>query len=531
MEVACPTEDVDEVEGSRGMLIGHASGLLLHPTSLPNSYGIGDIGPGAIEFLDWLALARQHVWQVLPLGPTDRGDSPYQSPSAFAGNPALISLDGLAADGLLEARDLPQARQQNPHAQHRVNSADVRRRKLPLLNSAARRLIGSRGHLSREFDEFCRTQAEWLDSYVAFMSLREANDGKVWSEWTTLVDARCGKRQVTEESLELESLYRAVQFLFFRQWHQLRAAAHRRGILLVGDVPIYVSFDSADVWSHREYFQLDERGRATFVAGVPPDYFSATGQLWNNPLYDWDALQRNGYHWWVRRMQSTLSQVDLVRLDHFRGFEAYWSIPAGEKTAEGGQWIAGPGAEFLQTLADRLSPSTAAGSLIQGLPVIAEDLGMITEPVHALRQQFGLPGMNVLQFILPGEPQDRPELQTFEPNSVVYTGTHDNDTTLGWFRTEIMPEADRWHRLRRWTPCREETISQELMALAWQSASHLAVAPVQDVLGLGTEGRMNTPGTSGDEYANWQWRLRPGQLTEQHAQDLADLTLATGRAR
>lgn len=512
------------------MLIGRASGLLLHPTSLPNDYGIGDLGPGAIEFLDWLTFARQRVWQVLPLGPTDRGDSPYQSPSAFAGNSALISLEGLAAEGLLEASELPAARQQAGQGISRVDFDDVRKRKLPLIASAARRLVASRGHLTDEFQAFCESQAEWLDGYATFMRLRDANAGQVWCDWTIGRDSRGGHSATTDASELSESLYRAVQFFFFRQWHHLRAAAHQRGILLVGDVPIYVSYDSSDVWSQRQFFQLNPEGRSTFVAGVPPDYFSATGQLWNNPLYDWEALQRSGYEWWVRRMQSTLSHVDLVRLDHFRGFEAYWSVPAGEQTAENGHWMPGPGADFLQTLTDRLAPSTAAASLMQGLPIIAEDLGMITAPVHALRKQFALPGMNVLQFILPGEPHEVPDLQDFDSNSVVYTGTHDNDTTLGWFRSEIMPHGDRWHRLQRWTACREETISQEFLTLAWQSSSHLSVAPVQDVLGLGTDARMNTPGTSGHEYANWQWRLQPGQLTEQQAQDLADLTLATGRA-
>jgi 4-alpha-glucanotransferase len=362
------------------------------------------------------------------------------------------------------------------------------------------------------------------------MSLRDANFGKPWCEWTYGVDARRFPTSAGDELEEVRQFHCALQFLFFRQWQRLRQAAHERGVLLIGDVPIYVSYDCADVWSHRDLFQLDDNGRPTHVAGVPPDYFSATGQLWNNPLYNWEALKRTGYRWWIQRMQATLAEVDLVRLDHFRGFEAYWSVPFGEPTAENGEWIPGPGADFLQTLADHLAPSLAAASLVQGLPVIAEDLGMITEPVHALRRQFGLPGMNVLQFILPGEPDDPPDVQAFEPNSVTYTGTHDNDTTLGWFRTDIMTDADKWRRLRLWTPSREESIAWEFVTLAWQSSSRLAVAPVQDVLGLGTEARMNTPGTFGDQYPNWQWRLATKQLSERLAQDLADLTLATGRA-
>lgn len=508
------------------MLTGHASGLLLHPTSLPNRYGIGDLGPGAVEFLDWLVLARQHVWQVLPLGPTDHGDSPYQSPSAFAGNPNLISLDLLAADGLLDAKELLLV----PSAPDRVHFGEVRRSKLPLLETAARRLLSSRGHLTAGFAEFCAAQADWLENYVQFMSLRQANSDRAWCDWTDYVD---GNRRLSASDIELETvqqLHRALQFLFFRQWHRLRDEAHRRGILLVGDVPIYVSYDSADVWSHREFFQLDADGRPTFVAGVPPDYFSATGQLWNNPLYDWPVLKDDGYRWWIKRLKTALELVDMVRLDHFRGFEAYWSVPAGEATAVNGEWLPGPGADFLETLTTNLSPSSAASRLVQGLPVIAEDLGMITEPVHELRLQFGLPGMNVLQFILPGEPDNVPDLQQFDPNSVVYTGTHDNDTTLGWFHSEIRPMPYRLERLKQWTPCREDRIHWEFIELAWMSSSFLAIAPVQDVLGLGPDSRMNTPGTFGGEFNNWRWRLQHGQLTEDHARALADLTVATGRA-
>ena len=514
------------------MLTGRASGVLLHPTSLSNAYGIGDLGPGAIEFLDWLSAAGQRVWQMLPLGPTDHGDSPYQSPSAFAGNPDLISLDWLAADGLLDAQELQQAHPAEHVSPRKVHFEELRRRKTPLLGAAARRLISTRGHLTKDFEQFCQEQADWLESYVQFLSLREANYGKAWQEWTVGVDER--RRPLIDahhDYEEVRQFHRALQFLFDRHWRRLREAAHQRGVLLIGDVPIYVSYDCADVWGHRDLFQLDENGRPTFVAGVPPDYFSKTGQLWNNPLYDWAAVKRTGYHWWIRRMQAALAEVDLVRLDHFRGFEAYWSVPFGDRTAENGEWAPGPGADFLKSLAERLQPSSAANSLIDGLPVIAEDLGMITKPVHALRKQFGLPGMNVLQFILPGEPDDPPDLQAFETNSVAYTGTHDNDTTLGWFRSDIMPFPDRWERLKTWTPGREETISQELLTLAWQSSSHLAVAPVQDVLGLGTEARMNTPGTFGEEYGNWLWRLAPGQLTESAAQSLANLTQATGRSR
>ncbi len=511
------------------MLIGHASGLLLHPTSLPNHYGVGDLGPGAVDFLDWLAAARQRVWQVLPLGPTDHGDSPYQSPSAFAGNPYLISLDWLADEGLLDAKELERAHPPAGQSASRVNFDDVRHATVPLLETAARRLLGSRGTLTPEYERFCHTEAAWLENYVQFMSLRHVNAGKAWCDWRNAVDRQQRLASHDGALADLQDLHRALQFLFYHQWHRLRREAHQRGILLVGDVPIYVSYDSADVWSQREFFQLDETGRSTHVAGVPPDYFSATGQLWNNPLYAWDVLKKDGYLWWINRLKTTLELVDMVRLDHFRGFEAFWSVPAGEITAVNGVWIPGPAAEFLQTMADHISPSHTASNLLEGLPVIAEDLGLITEPVHQLRKQFHLPGMNVLQFILPGEPDNVPELQGFEPNSVVYTGTHDNDTTLGWFRSEILPTPSKFDRIKRWVSGDEQRIAWEFIELAWMSSSHLAIAPVQDVLGLGPEARMNTPGTFGAAVPNWQWRLQAGQLTDETAQNLADLTTATGR--
>jgi 4-alpha-glucanotransferase len=355
------------------------------------------------------------------------------------------------------------------------------------------------------------------------MVLREANGQRAWVEWTVGVDDH---RRPLDAALKARAdrldAYAFWQFLFFRQWGQLREAARSRGISLIGDVPIYVSHDSCDVWSNREWFQLDETGRSTAVAGVPPDYFAKDGQLWSNPLYDWDALQRDGYRWWIERMRAVLKTVDLVRLDHFRGFEAYWSVPASEPTAVNGQWIDGPRDSFLAAIRDALG---ADGNL----PIIAEDLGHITEPVHQLRQNFDLPGMKVLQFRLPGDPWEPPyRTDEFEPNSVVYTGTHDNDTTRGWFQSEIQPEADKLEQLRRHTPCDPERIAWEFLELAWQSTSLMAIAPLQDVLSLDSEARMNTPGTVGDH--NWRWKYVPEALTDELASRLKELTVQTGRA-
>uniref|UniRef100_A0A7C2P3R3 4-alpha-glucanotransferase n=1 Tax=Schlesneria paludicola TaxID=360056 RepID=A0A7C2P3R3_9PLAN len=507
------------------MLTHRRSGILLHPTSFPTRFGIGDLGPEAVRFLDWMAAAGQREWQVLPLGPTDRGDSPYQSPSAFAGNPLLISPDRLYEDGLLEAEELAAAEIPGAQTAAKVDFTTVRQKKGPLLESAASKLRtrSLSPSLLAEFETFRHSEHTWLVPFTQFMVLREANGQRAWVEWTTGVDAdRRPHSAALEARADRLDAYAFWQFLFFRQWEQLREAARSRGITLIGDVPIYVSHDSCDVWSNRQWFQLDEAGRSTAVAGVPPDYFAKDGQLWSNPLYDWEALQRDGYRWWIDRLHAVLRTVDLVRLDHFRGFEAYWSVPAGEPTAVNGQWNDGPRDAFLSAIRDELSSDG-------NIPIIAEDLGMITEPVHELRRRFDLPGMKVLQFRLPGDPWEPPfRLDEFEANSVVYTGTHDNDTTRSWFQTEIQPYAERLEQLRRITPCDPDRIAWEFLEIAWKSTSLLAIAPLQDVLSLGGDARMNTPGTIGDH--NWRWKYHREMLTDELAARLRELTVQTGRA-
>lgn len=512
------------------MLTERASGVLLHPTSIPTRYGIGDLGPRAYEFIDWIAGAGQRYWQVLPLCPTDSGDSPYQSPSSFAGNPLLISPDLLAADGLATEEDLALATLSDMEYSSRVNFAAASEKKMKLLESSIRalRALPASHPLQQEFSHFCQEHMKWVENHAKFMALREANHGRPWQQWTEFVTGP--DSAVKPELADRFVAAIILQFFFVRQWHRLRDYARQKNIKIIGDIPIYVSHNSVDVWANRSLFQLDEHGNSTRVAGVPPDYFSATGQLWNNPLYDWDAMERDGYKWWIYRLEAALQFVDLIRLDHFRGFESYWSVPAGESTAMNGEWIPGPRGKLLSALCHARGADAADSPSPHTVPIIAEDLGMITDAVHQLRHEFQLPGMKVLQFMLPGEPWDRTTPADFEPNSVAYTGTHDNDTTLGWFRSYILPHHDRLERLRQYTRCEEYNIAWEFIDLAFRSGSNLAVVPLQDLFSMGTDARMNTPGTSGPEALNWTWKYAPGLLTHDVQQRLANLTRESGRA-
>jgi 4-alpha-glucanotransferase len=491
-----------------------SAGVLLHPTSLPGPYGIGDLGPAAYAWVDALARARQTWWQVLPVGPTGYGDSPYQSTSTFAGNPLLISPDVLAQEGLLRAP-------QNEVPQFPVDHVDYPAATAWKLRQLSRAWEAFKGgaapSLRGPFEEFQRREASWLDDFALFLSLKEVHGGRAWTDWPAeqvrrqpeaLAEAR---RRVGEA----HSLHKFTQFLFFRQWQALKKYAYDKGIRLIGDIPIFAAPDSADVWANPHLFQLDDQRRPRVVAGVPPDYFSRTGQLWGNPLYDWDAARATHYSWWIARLKAALALVDLVRLDHFRGFEAYWEIPAGRPTAEVGRWVKAPGADFLQT----------ARAALGDLPLIAEDLGLITPEVEALRDQFGLPGMRILQFAF-SDPKNPYLPHNFAPRTVVYTGTHDNDTTLGWFRSASQQERDC---LRRYLPLTNEgNAAWDLVRLAWGSVADYAVAPLQDLLGLGTEARMNLPGRP---EGNWRWRFRADMLAPWVLDRLAELTDLYNRGR
>ena len=502
------------------------SGILLHPTSLPGRFGIGELGPEALRFAEFLAAAGQRLWQVLPLGPTGYGDSPYQCFSAFAGNPLLVSLDLLEAEGLLTPADLADT---PAFPETEVDYGPVIDFKRSALARAFSRFREGAGPEPREaFERFSREQAAWLDDFALFMTVKAAHGGVAWTEWDLDIAARqpeALEKWKREKADEVEAT-RFTQYLFFHQWAELRRHCHARHIRIMGDVPIFVAHDSAEVWAHPELFQLDETGRPTVVAGVPPDYFSATGQLWGNPIYRWDEMARTGYAWWIERMRSTLSVVDLIRLDHFRGFEAYWEIPASAPTAATGQWVKGPGAALFDALRSALGT----------LPIVAENLGVITPEVEALRERYGFPGMAILQFAFGGDPQS----STFIPHNhtrdrVVYTGTHDNDTVLGWWtsgigdstRTPEEVEAER-EFARRYMHSDGKEIHWDFIRTLLGSVAELAIVPLQDVLGLGSEARMNVPARPS---GNWRWRFAAGALTPEIRRRLREMTETYGRVK
>jgi len=493
-------------------MTARSAGIILHPTSLPGPFGVGDLGPAAYGWIDSLVEAGQKWWQVLPLGPTGFGDSPYQCFSASAGNPLLVSPELLHQDDLLDSADLASP----GFPAERVDYGPVIQFKNHMLDRCWANYRAGRGQgVKQAFEQFLHEHQKWLEDYALFMALKDAHGGRSWLEWPADIRLRepaalASARQDLGQSI---GLHQFRQFLFFRQWLDLRRFAHDKKIGIIGDIPIFVSGDSVDVWANPQLFQLDAQRRPRVVAGVPPDYFSATGQLWGNPLYDWPAIQKTDYAWWLDRMRAALYLVDLVRLDHFRGFEAYWEIPAGRPNAVVGQWIKAPGQEFLERVQHKLG----------GLPLIAEDLGIITPEVEALRDRFDLPGMRVLHFAF-GDKPDNPYLpHNYEQRTVAYTGTHDNDTTRGWFAA--ISERERDH-VRRYLGRDGADIAWDLMRVAWSSVADYAVAPLQDVLDLGTEARMNLPGRPA---GNWGWRLQPDQLTSRHLERLAELTSLYGR--
>jgi 4-alpha-glucanotransferase len=491
------------------------AGVLLHPTSLPSPYGIGDLGPAAYTWVDALARGRQKWWQILPLGPTGYGDSPYQSFSAFAGNPYLLSPELLVRDGLVSQADVAGSN----FPADRVDYGPVIQFKVKLLGRAWDNFQrGQVPALRGPFDEFCARNAGWLDDYALFMAIKGAHGGASWHDWPASFRLRRPETltQARSELADAVGRYRFGQFLFARQWRDVKRHANEKGIQLLGDVPIFVSSDSADVWANPELFLLDEQRRPRAVAGVPPDYFSSTGQLWGNPLYDWEALRRTGYSWWIARLKTALEQVDLVRIDHFRGFESYWEVPAGMPTAEHGRWVQAPGVDLFERIQKALG----------GLPLVAEDLGIITPEVEALRDRFNLPGMRILQFAFGGDASN-PYLphNYWRHNTVVYTGTHDNDTTRGWFAT--LPDHHKDH-VRRYLACDGRDIAWDFIRVAWSSVADCAIAPLQDVLNLPTGARMNLPGRAA---GNWGWRFTPEMLSEAAIHRLAEMTSLYGRDR
>jgi 4-alpha-glucanotransferase len=502
------------------MTDARTSGILLHPTSLPGQWGIGDLGDAAYTFVDFLHAAGQRLWQVMPLGPTGYGDSPYQGFSAFAGNPQLISFGQLLDEALLAPEDIADV----PNfPRDRVDYGAVIPWKLGVLRRSFERFKRqASADLRDAFAAFRTEQRAWLADYALFAALKEAHGGANWNTWDRAI-ARRNPAAVGEWSSRLsgdlsETEYHAyLQWLFFRQWGALKAYANARDIRIIGDIPIFVAYDSADVWANPEIFELNDEGHAIVVAGVPPDYFSATGQLWGNPLYRWDVLKRRGYDWWIERFRTTLTLVDIARLDHFRGFAAYWQVPAGEETAINGRWVPGPGHDLFAAVREALG----------GLPIIAEDLGVITPDVEELRDTLGFPGMKVLQFAFGGDPDDQYLPHNYRRRCVVYTGTHDNDTTAGWWRT--LGDADR-HNIRVYTArnVTDTTVSWDLIRLGLASVADTVIIPIQDVLGLGSEGRMNTPGLAG---GNWTWRYTPEMLTLELVKRLRDMSTLYGRMK
>jgi len=491
------------------MDMGRASGILLHPTSLPGPFGIGDLGAEASRFLDFLAKSDQHLWQVLPLGPTGYADSPYASFSSFAGNHLLLSLEQLAKEGLLDEAALSNA---PTFSAEQVDFGAALAFKLPLLWQSFERFSAAakKPQEQQAFEQFLAKNTHWLNDYALFMALKDAHQGISWTEWEPAIRAREPAALTTwRERLSREINFHVyLQYQFFNQWGRLRSAAASAGISILGDLPIFVAHDSADVWAHPELFYLDETGLPTVVSGVPPDYFSVTGQRWGNPLYRWDVLAQTGYAWWIERFRAVLALVDMVRLDHFRGFAGYWEIPAEEETAVKGRWAPGPGADLFKALRKALGR----------VPIIAEDLGVITPDVVALRKQFDFPCMRVLQFAFSSQPTNEHLPHNFERQTLVYTGTHDNDTTVGWYRTR--GEAEQ-HTVREYVGSDGQQIHLDLIRLALSSVADFAIVPMQDLMGQDSRARMNTPGQSS---GNWAWRYRSEMLMEWHHDWLARLT-------
>ncbi len=494
------------------------SGVLLHPTSLPGRFGIGDLGEEAYRFIDFLVASGQSLWQVLPLGPTGYGDSPYQCFSAFAGNALLISPEKLVELELLKKSDL---RTVPPFPIEKVDFGWVIPYKSALLEKAFENFKSSTDTPLREdFLAFAQKNSDWLNDYALFRALKDNHRGVAWNKWNpkyALRDAAAIAKARDEMHDRIEA-QRFFQFLFFKQWTELKAYTNERGIKIVGDVPIFIAYDSADVWTHPPLFKLDEKGRPLVVAGVPPDYFSKTGQLWGNPIYDWERMRETNFQWWIDRFRATLNTVDIIRIDHYRGFAATWEVPARDKTAKNGRWVTVPGRELFTVLKEQLG----------SLPIIAEDLGVITPDVEALRDDFGFPGMRIFQFAF----RDRMNIDlphNYIPHTVAYTGTHDNDTAVGWFNSKAGAGSTRSAEqiaaekqfCMNYLNTKGKEIHWDFIRAVLASVADTAIVPAQDLLGLGSEARMNLPASP---QGNWQWRCKPKALSDKIGQRLKDLT-------
>ncbi len=487
-----------------------SSGILLHPTSLPGKFGIGSLGKEAFDFVDFLVESGQKLWQVFPLGPTGYGDSPYQCFSAFAGNPLLISLEKLVEEGLLTENDL------NTNETFDTNLVDfgkVINFKFPVLRKAYSHFAMNGSQLEKiKFDTFCQNSSLWLEDYALFMALKDHFGGKPWIEWDLDIKMREEKalEYYANHLSETINFQKFIQYLFFKQWKEVKSYANSNYIKVVGDIPIFVAFDSADAWSNPDIFLFDQDRKPVKVAGVPPDYFSATGQLWGNPLYNWEKLDETGYQWWIDRVKANLVVSDIIRIDHFRGFAAYWAVPFGETTAINGEWVAAPGKELFRAIEKALGT----------LPIIAEDLGLITPDVIDLRDTFNFPGMKILQFAFDSGEENDYLPHTYDKNCVVYTGTHDNDTVLGWYQ-KAKAEDKKFVQDYLNVTCDDKNVANEFIRAAWASTAVIALAPLQDVLGLGSETRINTPGVAA---VNWMWRYKSTQLTSDVAANLRKIT-------
>ena len=492
-----------------------SSGILFHPTSLPGKYGIGTLGKEAYAFIDFLKKSKQKLWQIFPLGPTGYGDSPYQSFSSFAGNPYLIDFDLLIEAHLLSEEDLRDIFF-GDNEEH-IDYGAIYNQKYPLLRKAYENFKSSdNNEMKGSLENFKRENSSWLNDYSLYISLKNHFNGLPWNEWAQDIKNRedGAMHHYRNELADDIEYHNFIQFLFFKQWGDVKRYANENGIKIIGDIPIFVAADSSDAWANPEIFLFDEERKPVKVAGVPPDYFSTTGQLWGNPLYNWEKLKETNYSWWVERVRANLSTCDIIRIDHFRGFEAYWAVPYGDDTAINGQWEPGPGIDLFNAIKSQLGE----------LPIIAEDLGLMTQGVIDLREATGFPGMKILGFAFDSGEENDYLPHTYTKNCVVYTGTHDNDTLVGWFQKA--KEEDREFARNYLNSRADEEIHWDAIRGAWSSVACMAISPVQDFLGLGSEARINTPGVAA---GNWQWRLRHGVLTDELAERIAKLTRVYSR--